>query len=158
MANCDKDPPLSSLPTNVHQAHQVLRRSSRKRSIPPNLSSVFTTPPPSSKKSRKASSLLSTNPVPTLVTLPSLVTRKLLLYLDVDALENLSATCSFFDNIIAGRFLTSINFPFSSEFTAELAATKLVEKKPLLKLKCKKSRDDLFSNNLFPGIDGSFHP
>jgi len=69
------------------------------------------------------------------------VTRKLLLYLDVDTLESLSETCYFFDTFIAGQFVTSVNFPFSSEFTAELAATKVVEKKPLLKLKCKKSRN-----------------
>jgi len=83
------------------------------------------------------------------------VTRKLLLYLDVDTLESLSETCSFFDSLIAGKFLTSINFPFCSKFTAELAATRLVEKKPLLKLKCKKSRDVL---NLFSGIDEISRP
>jgi len=125
----------------VNQVHQVLRRSARKRSI----SSVLATAPPSSyrssKRSRKTTAaVLSTNPVPTLVTLPSLVLRKLLLYLDVDTLETLSTTCSLFDTLIAGRFLTSINFPFCSEFAAELDATRLVEKKPLLKLKCKKSR------------------
>merc|ERR1719228_2225147 len=140
----------------MQQANQVLRRSTRKRPTHPSFSSVFETPPLSSKKSRKTTSTcFSTNPDATLITLPSLVLKKLLLYLDVDTLESLSNTCSFFDSLIAGRFLTSINFPFSSEFTAELAATKLVEKKPLLKLKCKKSRDDLFSINLFPG---SFHP
>jgi len=84
---------------------------------------------------------MTTNQVPTLITLPSLVTRKLLLYLDVDSLESLSETCSFFDTFIAGQFVTSVNFPFNSEFTAELAATMHVEKKPLLKLKCKKSRE-----------------
>jgi len=151
MSKGDEDPPPSSPPKKVNQVLQVLRRSTRKRTIPPSISSVFVTPPPSSKKSRKkTSALMSTIPAPTLVTLPSIVIRKLLLYLDVDTLESLSATCSFFDSFIASQFITSINFPFCSEFTAELATTRFVEKKPLLKLKCKKSRD-LFS--LFPSID-----
>lgn len=157
MSKCDEDPPPhSSPPVEVNQVHRVLRRSTRKRALPVSFSSVFATPPPSSKKSRKTTSaILSTNPVPTLVTLPSLVIRKLLLYLDVDTLENLSLTCSFFDSLIAGQFLTSTNFPFCSEFTAELATNRLVEQKPLLKIKCKKSRD-VFS--LFPSIDEFSRP
>jgi len=59
--------------------------------------------------------------------------------LDVNSLENLSATCSYFDQLIAGRFLTSIDFPFPMNFIKEILQTNCLDKKPLLKLRCKKS-------------------
>jgi len=72
--------------------------------------------------------------------LPRTVLARLLLFLQVDSLENLSLTCSLFDRMINGRFLTSIDFPFHSSFIKELALTDSLEKKPLLRLRCKKSR------------------
>jgi len=136
---------------------QVLRRSTRKRSIPLEFGAVFATPPPSAKKSRKlvptASASSPPTPVPTLTTLPYLVTIKLLLYLDVDTLERVSATCSYFDELIAGRFLTSIDFPFHMDFSAEVAATKTLEKKPLLKIKSKKKKDEF---KIFPDMPKEF--
>ena len=135
-----------------------LRRSTRKRSIPLEFGAVFATPPPSAKKSRKVASTASASspptPVPTLSTLPHVVTMKLLLYLDVDTLERLSATCSYFDELIAGRFLTSIDFPFNLDFSAEIAATQALEKKPLLKIKSKKTKDEF---RILPNKPTSIH-
>ena len=59
----------------------------------------------------------------------------------METFEFLSSTCSFFDQVIAGKFLTSINFPFPMDFITEVMNTDCMEKKPLLKLKCKKSND-----------------
>jgi len=75
------------------------------------------------------------------------------MYFDVDTLENLSATCSYFDLLISGRYLTSINFPFNVDFNAEVAATSNVEKKPLLKMRCKKSKDEF---KIFPDMPDEF--
>ena len=131
-------------PKEISQV-QGLRRSSRKRAIAGSLSSVFATPPPSAKKSKKtkpAPAHTSSQPAPTLTTLPHVVTERLLLYLDVETLERLSATCFYFDQLIAGRFLTSIDIPFHVDFNAEVAAESTLEKKPLLKIKCKKSKEE----------------
>ena len=116
---------------------KVLRRSTRKCSM----SSVFSNPPPA-KKLRKVTHIPS-QPVPTLTTLPYVVTTKLLLYLDVETLENLSSTCSFFDQMITGKFLTSINFPFPVDFISEVMNADCMDKKPLLKLRCKKDFPDM---------------
>ena len=128
-------------------ASQDLRRSSRKRSI---LDATTSSTTPSVKKSMKIPYFLYP-PVPTLTTLPEVVTTKLLLYLDVETLENLSLSCSFFEQMIAGRFLTSINFPFTVDVIYKLLSTDCVEKKPLLKLKCKKSKEQfkVFPDNFF---------
>jgi len=131
----------------------TLRRSTRKRAIPNHLSSVFATPPPSTKKPKKIIPTPAPSPPPTLTTLPYVVTRRLLQYCDVDTLESLSATCSYFDLMISGRFLTSINFPFNVDFNAEVAATSNVEKKPLLKMRCKKSKDEF---KIFPDMPDEF--
>lgn len=123
----------------------TIRRSSRKRSIPCFLEFGTDTPPPSAKKSRKA---FTSSPTPdrTLITLPHVVIQTLLSYLDVGSLESLNKTCSFFDQLISGKFLTSIDFPFPVDFNDEVASSD-VEKKPLLKIRCKKSRDQF---NIFP--------
>jgi len=129
-------------PLKISQV-QGLRRSSRKRATSSSLSSVFATPPPSSKKSKKTQPApVPPQPAPTLTTLPHVVTERLLLYLDVETLEKLSATCYYFDQLIAGRFLTSIDIPFNVDFNAEVAASSIFEKKPLLKMKSKKSKDE----------------
>jgi len=128
---------------------QVLRRSARKRSVPGVIS-----PTNSAKKSRK-SQVLSPKPPHTLLTLPYCTISRLLLHLDVDSLENLSSTCCYFDQLIAGRFLPSIDFPLPVNIIKELMNTNHIEKKPLLKLRCKKSKeaiqifpDDDYNNNV----------
>jgi len=82
--------------------------------------------------------------MPTLTTLPDLVAQKLLNYMDVDTLESLSATCCYFDELISGRFLTSIDFPLPQDFISEVASTRRLEKKPLLKLRYKKTDKELW--------------
>ena len=111
-----------------------LRRSTRKRSIP-----AAQDCPQSAKKSHKATAPSTPAPPPTLLNLPLCAITRLLLCLDVNSLENLSATCSYFDQLIAGRFLTSIDFPFPMNFIKEILQTNCLDKKPLLKLRCKKS-------------------
>jgi len=151
----DESPTPRKSPQKCTQA-QALRRSTRKRAIPSSLSSVFATPPSSAKKNKKIKpppSPVLPKPVPTLMTLPTLVTEKLLMYFDVDTLEKLSATCSYFDQLIAGRFLTTMDFPFSVVFNAEVAAASTFEKKPLLKMRCKKSREEF---RVFPDMPDEF--
>jgi len=130
----NSDSTEGTLSQHSAQTNQVprLRRSNRKR--PTTTSS--STPAKKVKKSRAAAS----SPVvtPSLTTLPYLVTRKLLLYFDVNTLENLSKTCSYFDQFISGRFLTSLDFPLPLDFINEVATTSRLEKKPLLKIRCKK--------------------
>jgi hypothetical protein len=108
------------------------RRPNRKCLMP----SVSSNPPPA-KKLRKVTDILSQSD-PTLTTLPYVVTTNFLLYMEVETLENLSSTCSFFDQMIAGKFLTSINFPFRVNFISEVRNADCLDKKPLLKLRCKK--------------------
>ena len=57
-------------------------------------------------------------------------------------MENLSETCFYFDQLISGRFLASLDFPLSLSFINEVAATSKLEKKPLLKIRCKSTDDD----------------
>ena len=126
-----------------------LRRSKRKRSIARTESSVYKTSAKEIKRSRTA--LQSTIPTPSLSTLPYVVVKKLLLYMDVNTLESLSGTCSYFDGLISGRFLTSIDFPLPQDFISEVATTNRLEKKPLLKLRCKKTEDNLWT--IFPDLE-----
>ena len=77
-------------------------------------------------------------PKPTLVSLPFLVQAKLLQYLDVDSVDNLSKTCSHFDLLINGNYLPSISIPFDDAFLLEVQGTGAIDKKPLLKLCAKK--------------------
>jgi len=110
-----------------------LRRSKRKKSVygRPNLSENQTRNLLKFKKNSNASCLTS---------LPNLVLSYLLQFLDVESLESLSATCSLFDQLIAGRYLTSIDIPFSPEFVREMKTSKSIHKKPLLKLEFGKSK------------------
>ena len=125
-----------TLPQSTEETNQVhmLRRSKRKRNALP------ITPTTTAKKFRKSMSTFSSPvPAPSLITLPCLVLRKLMMYFDVDTLENLSKTCSYFDQLISGRSITSLDFPLPLDFINEVAATSRLEKKPLLKIRCKKS-------------------
>ena len=120
--------------------------------MPIYFSSSVLTPPTPTKKCRK---LYNSDPVkPTLLNLPYCAINTLLLFLDVDSLENLSKTCSYFDEMIAGKYLTSINFPFPADFIKEIIGTNRVDKKPLLKLICKKSREELDQSSCsLPSLD-----
>ena len=125
-----------TLPQSTEETNQVhmLRRSKRKRNALP------ITPTTTAKKFRKSMSTFSSPvPAPSLITLPCLVLRKLMMYFDVDTLENLSKTCSYFDQLISGRSITSLDFPLPLDFINEVASTSRLEKKPLLKIRCKKS-------------------
>ena len=96
----------------------ALRRSTRKRLMPPT--TVISSSSPSAKKFCKLPVSSLPVPPPTLLTLPHYVMSRLLLCLDVNSLENLSATCSHFDQFNAGQFLTSINLPFPISFIKEV--------------------------------------
>ena len=109
-----------------------LRRSKRKVASSKEVSTVFDSPPPSSKKARIAAPA-------SLVSLPYDVQNLLTRYLDVRSLEALAQTCSHFDLMINGRYLTSVNIPFNPNrgLMAEVKRSDVLEKKPLLRLKCK---------------------
>jgi len=135
--------------------------------------SVFPTPPASRKKRGRRSTKLSlddeksspsqpkarpkykptTAPVqqPTILSLPKLVLDHLFGLLDVSSLEVLGKTCSFFDAAINGVFLTSLSVPFDENFIAELGNTKVIEKKPLLRLVSNKS-NVAFTNKMHMSI------
>jgi len=126
----------------TNQIHTIPRRSNRKRRIIIPRTQSF-----AKKFKKSSSSSVSSSPVwvPTLITLPFVVTRKLLLYFDVDTLENLSNTCSYFDQFISGRFITSLDFPLPLSFITEVATISRLEKKPILKIRCKKTDQMLFT-------------
>jgi len=135
----------SSEITEVQRTNQILvmpRRSNRKRRIIIPSTQI---PAKKFKKLNCTSSQPSTVSVPTLTTLPYVVTRKLLLYFDVDTLENLSKTCSYFDQFISGRYLTSLDFPLPLNFITEVATSSRLEKKPILKIRCKKTDNMIFT-------------
>ena len=93
-----------------------------------------------------------------LTTLPFVVTRELLKYLDVDTLECLSRTCVYFDQLIAGEFLLSVDFPFPADLSADVAQSSKLEKKPLLKMRCKKTKGNMnSSSDLLPYKPISMH-
>jgi len=131
------------------QTH-IIRRSTRKRSNYCTFQSVLDTQTTPAKKARRTP-VTSPLPVPTLTTLPYVVIQTLMMYFNVDTLEILSKTCSFFDQIISGKFLTTIEFPFPVDFNNELASSN-VEKKPLLRIKCKKSKDQV---SILPDVSSS---
>ena len=79
-------------------------------------------------------------PAKNLLQLPLSVLERLLLFLDVSSLEQFSSTCSFIHQLISGRHITSLCFPFSQNFINEVAASKIIEKKPVLRL-CSQKTD-----------------
>jgi len=111
-----------------------LRRSKRKSCD----LKLFMTPPPTAKKKKQEPRVKKVAQIVCLTSLPSLVLEKLLQYLDVKSLENLSATCRLFEHLTAGQYLLSINIPFPTEFLRELNSVTFIEKKPLLKIECRK--------------------
>ena len=143
------------------ESSPVLRRSKR-LSHPEFIEDldVFATPPPTDKKkpkgrpkksldidgksSRKVKvrKLLPTvsKPSPTIFDIPLLAMEKILDLLDVKGVEALGQTCSFFDELICGNYITSLNFPFDASFIEAINSTKSLDKKPLLRLVCNKSK------------------
>ena len=139
---------------------QLLRRSSRLSgnqnvifkdpslmlpSPSPRVSSK--TPGKGRRKTRKISNrsiekYLATSPPaqdpPSLATLPGLVHQKLLTYLDVQSMESLSKTCSVFDILINGQYLTAVNIPHDVDFYKEIRKTGF-DVKPILKLQSDKN-------------------
>ena len=77
---------------------------------------------------------------PTLLSLPFVVQKHLLQFFDVKSLECLSSTCSFYDQMIAGSNLLTLDFPLTMSMLEEIRNTDEIQKKPLLKLNCKKSK------------------
>ena len=71
-----------------------------------------------------------------LMTLPSDVHYLLLQYLDVTSMRRLALTCSHFDSLIKGRYLTSVSLPMLStdSFMKEVKKAQTIEKKPLLRI------------------------
>ena len=65
---------------------------------------------------------------------------------NLQSLEALSQTCSHFDLMIKGRYLTTVDMPFDEDILKEIKETQLIEKKPVLKLRSKS----------LPGSDGLF--
>ena len=105
------------------------------------------TPGKGRRKTRKISNrsiekYLATSPPaqdpPSLATLPGLVHQKLLTYLDVQSMESLSKTCSVFDILINGQYLTAVNIPHDVDFYKEIRKTGF-DVKPLLKLQSNKN-------------------
>ena len=113
-----------------------LRRSKRTSSAV----NLFMTPPSTAKKKKQESRVKKETQIVRLTSLPRLVLMKLLQFLDVNSLENLSATCLLFDQLIAGEYLISINIPFPTDFLRELNIVTSRDKKPLLKIECRKLR------------------
>ena len=77
---------------------------------------------------------------PNLLSLPFVVQKHLLQFFDVKSLESLSSTCSFYDQMIAGSNLLALDFPLTMSMLEEIRNTDEIQKKPLLKLNCKKSK------------------
>ena len=164
----------SAMPKESVAGSPVLRRS--KRLSQPLLIedldvNVFATPPLTDIKKRKgqprksmdrdhkslsklkARKIVATvsKPTPTIYDLPHLAMERILNLLDVKGIEALSQTCSYFDQLISGNFITSLNFPFDESFIEAINSTKSMDKKPLLRLVCNKSKT--FVNDL--NVDSS---
>ena len=80
-------------------------------------------------------------PVLQLVQMPALVLRRIMCFLDVASLENLAATCDFFNQLVTLRGVTTLNIPFSNKFIAELNAVKTFHKQKVYRLQSLKEDD-----------------
>ena len=76
-----------------------------------------------------------------LVQMPALVLSRMMHYLDVTSLENLAATCNFFNQFVMQRGVTTLNIPFSNQFITELNAVKTFHKKQVFRLRSLKEDD-----------------
>ena len=126
-----------------------LSTSKRKSSLSTDLDGCFQGhPTPTLKKARgrlvKRRSYVKLRclaPARNLLQLPLGVLEHFLVFLDVSSLEILATTCSFFHQLISGRHITSLDFPFSTQFLSELSLSPIIEKKPLLRIRSNKSND-----------------
>jgi len=90
------------------------------------------------KKARRAVAVCAkvAAPLPPLPSLPLAALEHLLHFLPVASLQLLGATCTFLHQLIHGRTITTLEFPFTPSFLQELAAASTIDKKPLLRLTC----------------------
>ena len=118
-------------PPGVESQRQI---KSKKRTR----SSVLDSRAPKEKKAKGARKELP--PPPTFQGLPYDVLDHLLQYLDVQSLTALGRTCSQFDLMIFGRYLTSVRLPFKKNgaFMKEIRAAEVIEKKPVLRIICRR--------------------
>ena len=118
-------------PPGVESQRQI---KSKKRTR----SSVLDSRAPKEKKAKGARKELP--PPPTFQGLPYDVLDHLLHYLDVQSLTALGRTCSQFDLMIFGRYLTSVRLPFKKNgaFMKEIRAAEVIEKKPVLRIICRR--------------------
>merc|ERR1719431_1850398 len=56
--------------------------------------------------------------------------------LPVTSLQLLASTCTFLHQLIHGRTITNLEFPFTPAFLQELTTALPIDKKPLLRLAC----------------------
>ena len=75
-----------------------------------------------------------------LIDLPLAVLEHLLLFLPVPSLTLLAATCSFLEQLIHGRCIPNLEFPFTPAFLREIAAATSIDKKPVLRIICHQAR------------------
>ena len=125
------------------ERRRSLRLSTSKRK-PSFSSGGFHNPPtPTRKKARRSYVKLHSlgRPSLLLLQLPLGVLEHLVIFLDVSSLEILATTCSFFHQLISGRHITSLDFPFSTQFLTELSLSPNIEKKPLLRIRSTKTDD-----------------
>ena len=71
---------------------------------------------------------------PTLQSLPDKVQEKLLAYLDIESIQELSKSCRFYEQFINDRLHISQSLPFNEEFLNQLQAMRSVVKKHVLRL------------------------
>ena len=71
---------------------------------------------------------------PTLQSLPDKVQEKLLAYLDIESIQELSKSCRFYEKFINDRLHISQSLPFNEEFLNQLQAMRSVVKKHVLRL------------------------
>ena len=67
-------------------------------------------------------------------------------------MEALSQTCSHFDLMINGRYLTTVIFPFAGGFLKDIEQSQIFEKKSVLRLECK---NNFASNHLNMFVESS---
>ena len=70
---------------------------------------------------------------PTLQSLPDKVQEKLLAYLDIKSIQELSKSCRFYEQFINDRLHISQSLPFNEEFLSQLQALRSVVKKQVLR-------------------------
>ena len=117
----------------------------QKKSKKRNNSSVLAPSKAPSKKKLKMTRTGKELPPPEILTflgLPYDVLDHLLQFLDVRSLEALGRTCSHFDLMINGRYLTTVKLPFhkNGSFMKEIESSEVIEKKPVLKIRCRKAQ------------------